>query len=115
MKINADRAVTRQGQGGVATMIFRDHNDLYLGSATVVFSGTTDPTVLEAYMCRKSLALVEDLGLQRICIASDCQGIVNDFDQGTGGPHGAIIHEITERNGSFQLCNFIFLTWELQF
>ena len=78
-----------------------------MGASTLGFMSITNPTILEALAVREALALAEDLRLQRICIASDCQGIVNAIDQGTGGPPGAIIHEITERKGSFQLCNFV--------
>ena len=56
----------------------------------------------------ESLALAEDVDIQNLLVASDCQWIVNDtINQGTGGPHTAIIQEILDRRSSFQFCNFI--------
>ena len=88
-------------------MICRDHNDLYLGSSAVVFSGTTDPTVLEAYTCRKSLALAEDLNLQSIHIASDCKEVIDSIKEKNRAEYGAIVHEIIAYSSSFYSCNFV--------
>lgn len=79
MKINVD---------GVATAICRDPNGQYLGSSAVVFDGTTDPTILETLACREAMVLANDLGWQRFFVASDCQGVVEDIDQSSGGLHG---------------------------
>ena len=38
---------------------------------------------------------------------SDCQGVVNDINMGTRGPHAAIIHEIIALRSSFLFCNFV--------
>ena len=107
MKINVDGAVSRNGGRSAATAIYRDQHGAYLGSSTVVFYGVTDPSLLEALACRESLALADDLGLARIFIASDCKGVVEDIQEGTGGSHGAVIREITSRMAGFESCKFI--------
>ncbi|XBI77972.1 hypothetical protein VPH35_087747 [Triticum aestivum] len=106
MKLNTDGAVAHHKHEGGATAVCRDHNSIYLGSSTMVFH-ITGPVVLEAYACRESMTLSEDLDIQSLLVSSDCQGIVNDINQGTGGPHAAIIHEIIARRSSFQSCSFI--------
>lgn len=73
----------------------------------MVFQGTRDPLILETYACREALALAEDLAIQQIVVASDCQGVVNDINNGTGGPHAAIVHQIIGRRNSFISCSFI--------
>jgi hypothetical protein len=63
--------------------------------------------ILETYACRKALSLADDLAVQKIVVASDCLGVVNDIFSRTGGPHGAIVHEIMQRSISFTSCTFI--------
>ena len=75
-KINVDGAVGRHGHCGVAAAICRDSTGLYLGSSLVVYAGITDPTLLEAFACREALALAEDLGIQMMHVASDCEEVV---------------------------------------
>lgn len=40
-------------------------------------------------------------------MASDCQSVLKDINQGMGGHHSAIIHEVLEHRASFILCNFV--------
>ena len=63
--------------------------------------------ILESYACREGLALAEDLYIHQLLIASDCQNVVKDINQGTGGPHSAIVHEIVARRTSFNFYNFV--------
>ncbi|VAI44478.1 unnamed protein product [Triticum turgidum subsp. durum] len=83
-KINADGAVARNMRGGAVAAVCRDHTGAYLGSSAVVFRDTRDPTVLETFACREALSLAEDLHVQNLMVASDCQGVVNDIVHGTG-------------------------------
>ena len=114
-KINVDGAVLRYGRGGVAAAICHDHSGAYLGSSVVVFQGMTDPTILETYACREATALAEDLNLQDLCVASDCQGVVKDILMETSGANAAIVHEVIERKGSFRTCSFVFEHWNFNF
>jgi hypothetical protein len=74
MKFNADGAVASNGRRGVAEAICRDANGVYQGASAIVFSGITGPITLEALACREARSLVEDLGVHKLCVASDCQG-----------------------------------------
>ena len=40
-------------------------------------------------------------------VASDCEGMVKDIHQGSGGLHGAIVKEVNARKDTFISCNFI--------
>mgnify|MGYP000972605315 CR=1 FL=1 len=83
VKLNADGAVARSRHGGAVAAICRDHDGNYLGSSAVVYHGVTNPMMLETYACREALSLAEDLALQHIMVASDCQGVVKDIPNGT--------------------------------
>ena len=45
----------------------------FLGASAVVVHGIGDLAILEAMACREALALVQDLQLTMVKIASDCQ------------------------------------------
>ena len=74
-----------------------------LGSSAAVYHGITDPATLETLACREALALAEDLQVTNMMIASDCKGVVQDINEGSGGAHSAIVHEITLRRSFFNL------------
>ena len=54
----------------------RNNNGDYLGSSAFGVRGLIEPSTLEAIACREGLSLAEDLGLQNMVIASDCQEVV---------------------------------------
>jgi hypothetical protein len=45
----------------------------------------TDPTALETLACREAIALALYLNINRILVASDCKGVVEDVDVGSLG------------------------------
>ena len=59
-------------------------------------------------LSRGYVSLAEDLGAEKLCVASDCQVVVKNIEQRSKGSHGAILHEILERKARFQSCKFIF-------
>ena len=67
---------------------------------------TTLPT-LEALSIREALALAEDLNLQRLHVASDCQVVVDDIKNRSPRSYGAILHEIIELSSTFEACSFV--------
>ena len=83
VKLNVDGAVENQGNFGASAVVCRDHNGLYLESSSLV-TQMVDPATLEAYALREALALAEDLGAQRLHVASDCLTVINDIHQRTG-------------------------------
>jgi ribonuclease HI len=96
-KFNVDASVARSGELGAAAAFCRDSNGVYQGASSIVIRGVTDPLTLEAIACREALALADDLGVNRIHVASDCKVVIDDIIGGTNGRYGAIILEIKER------------------
>ncbi|EMS64578.1 hypothetical protein TRIUR3_16998 [Triticum urartu] len=79
----------------------------YVGSSALVFHGLTDPTTLEALACREATALVKDLRITNICVASDCLSVVNDIHTGTLGITAPVVKEINNIAIYFLSCSFI--------
>jgi ribonuclease HI len=73
--------------------ICRYENGLFLGASAITCKGVIDPVVLETLACREALALATDLIRDKIKIASDCKGVVEDILNSSGGRHGYIIRE----------------------
>lgn len=57
--------------------------------------------LLEAVVWREALALVEDLSLCRLRIASNYQLVVNDINRGTGGIYASVTEEIKPEDASW--------------
>uniref|UniRef100_A0A8I6YNN2 RNase H type-1 domain-containing protein n=1 Tax=Hordeum vulgare subsp. vulgare TaxID=112509 RepID=A0A8I6YNN2_HORVV len=70
-------------RGGVVAAVCRDHDGHYLSLSATVFPFTNKLQIFETYACREALALAENIAVQDICVASDCQGVVNDISKGT--------------------------------
>ncbi|PNT73448.1 hypothetical protein BRADI_2g58602v3 [Brachypodium distachyon] len=62
----------------------RDETGTYVGSSARIFDHLTDPPTLEVMACREALALAKDLNLQRICIASYAQVVINGLLEALG-------------------------------
>jgi hypothetical protein len=77
-KINVDVSVSRSKERGAATAFYRDSNGAYQGASSIVIHGVTGPLTLEAITCREALSLAEDLGVNRIYVASDCKVVIDD-------------------------------------
>uniref|UniRef100_A0A453APP0 RNase H type-1 domain-containing protein n=1 Tax=Aegilops tauschii subsp. strangulata TaxID=200361 RepID=A0A453APP0_AEGTS len=106
LNINVDAAVTRNRGRGVAAAICRNQG-VFQGASAIVFKGIADPPTVEALAIREALALVEDLNLQSIHVASDCKVVVDNIKQRHLTSYGAILHEITDHSHSFLRCNFV--------
>jgi hypothetical protein len=70
-KINVDTALARSGMGGALAAVCRNADGMFMGASALTVVGGLSPTTLEAMSCREGLSLAQDLGLPRICIASD--------------------------------------------
>lgn len=106
-KINVDGAFSRGGETAAAMAFCRDASGIYVGASALVLGNINDSTVIEALACREGLALAADLNLASITIASDCQTLVTDIDQGSSAANGAIVREIQGRMGQFISCLII--------
>jgi hypothetical protein len=65
-----------------------------MGSSTIVFPAVTDPPTLEALAFREDHALVDDMYICKVQIASDCKQVINDIAEAAGGSYAPIIKEI---------------------
>ena len=83
IKINVDGAFARNGRCSAAAAVCRDYNGAFLGSSAMVFNDINDPATLESLACREALSLADDLLVERIHVASDCKGVVEDITNGT--------------------------------
>lgn len=77
---------------------------MFQGVSAVVFRNIDDPEVLEILAIREALAILEDLYIQKIFIASDCKVAVEAIKGGTSASYGAVVHEIIERSSAFSSC-----------
>jgi hypothetical protein len=78
-KINVDGVVAKSCVKGALGAICRDERGRFLGKSAVVYACLTDPTMLEAYVCKEALELTQDLNKHKLMIASDCLNVVNDI------------------------------------
>jgi hypothetical protein len=107
-KINVDASVSRSEERGAVASFRRGSNGVYQGGSSIVIHGVTDLLTLEAIACREALALAEDLGVNRIYVASYCKVVIDDITGGTNRRYGAIILEIKDRAGRLQEKTFAF-------
>jgi hypothetical protein len=84
--------------------VWRDANGLFLGASALTVVGGLSPTTLEAMSCREGLSLAQDLGLPRICIASNCLGI--NIHHPYQVEYSMIIPEIKETTSTFAMTVF---------
>ena len=103
-----DGAVAKNLNEGTFSAVCRDSSGTYLGASVIRCRGITDPTTLEALACHEALALAIDLALSHVLVASDCQGVVHDIKNNTGGTYVSIVKEIMETSRTFHVCTFIF-------
>jgi hypothetical protein len=101
-KINVDASVSRSEERGAAAALCRDSNGIYQGLLHC-FQGVADPTTLEELAFYGVLVLAEDLGINRIFVASDCKVVIDDIASGTNGRYGAIIIVVFVSNIVYEL------------
>jgi hypothetical protein len=106
IKCNVDVVVSRAGGKGAVALIFRDGDGRYVGSSAMVFDDVLDPPTLEALACREALHLADNLLVTKILVASDCQQIVKDIADDSGGCYAPIIKEIGLHQRDFETALF---------
>jgi ribonuclease HI len=75
----------------VVVVVARSSAGEYLGVSAVVIPGISDPEVLEAMAVREGLCLAEDLLIQRVRIASDCQSVIKALEEKNLGRYSHIL------------------------
>ena len=73
----------------------------------MVLDGITEPKIAEVMAYREGLALVADLMLTLVRLASDCANAIRNLEGRNMGPHGQIVKEIQTRAHDFLLVDFI--------
>jgi hypothetical protein len=68
-KVNVDAATTKTGNGGSASAVCRSDSGVFLGASALAISDIGSPATLEALARREALALVQDLNLNKVCVA----------------------------------------------
>lgn len=109
VKLNADGVVAKTTNKGAVGVVCRNDEGLFLGAWAVGLAGVTEPATLEAHACRETMALVEDLHLNKISVAFDSLRVVNELQERVYlGPYGMILRDIIDRVPHFQECPFSF-------
>jgi ribonuclease HI len=107
IKINADAAVSRDQERGAVACVSRDSRGTFCGASAIVFDGMINPEVLEALACSEALALATDTHVSSLLVASDCQNVIKEInDGGKQGQHGMIIRDIMAKKQDFFQATF---------
>jgi hypothetical protein len=96
-KINVDAAVAKSTPKGAVGVICRTLEGAFIGAATIVYVGLTDPGCLEALACREALDTATDLLLGPIHVSSDNLEVINGLKGDCRGRFGNILKEISDR------------------
>jgi ribonuclease HI len=102
VKLNADAAVAKTGNGGALAVVCRSEAGEFLGASALTLNVGYSPATLEAMACREALALAQDLNIQKICVASDCLEVIKNLTQPYDGRYVAVIREIKDTTTLFQ-------------
>jgi hypothetical protein len=105
-KLNVDAATSKQGAGGAVAVVCRDEMGQFLGASALILAEPLNPPTLEAVACREGLALAQDLGLTRVCVASDCLEVINNLTRPYSGEYSMITSEINLTAQIFQSVTF---------
>lgn len=87
-----------------AARVCRNRNGTYLGSSAITFSGVTEASIPESLAVLEAQALPKDLMVKCLLIASDCQAVVKDMSERSGGTNCVIVKEIVARATEFEYC-----------
>ena len=77
-----------------------------MGASALTVTGSLSPDTLEALACRESLALAHDLGITRLCIASDCLDVINNLIRPYSGEYSMVVAEIMATASLFETTIF---------
>ena len=69
--------------------------------------GISDPETMEVLALREGLALINDLSLSRVRMASDYANAVRGMAGSTSGVYGQIVKELKEGAATFQMMEIV--------
>jgi hypothetical protein len=67
------------------------------GAPSLTIQGIVDPSVLEVMACREALAVVEDIHLQKVVVASDCLTVISYMEKPFEARYSMIFQEIKSK------------------
>jgi hypothetical protein len=79
------RGCQQEHRKGSAVAVARDDTDKFMGATALVYPGKTEDETLEALACREHVGLAKDIYARRVRLASDCQNVIRNLQQGTRG------------------------------
>jgi hypothetical protein len=91
---------------GVLCMVYHSETATFLMTSALTLHGLFTPTTLEAMAYREALALVHDLNIQRVCMATDYLEVIKNLNLQYLGEYVMIIREIKERASLFLTSSF---------
>lgn len=107
IKINVDAALSKNSSTIAVAAVARDEAGIFQGASALVVAGVSSPEIAEAMAGREGLALAQDLGMQKITVASDCTSVVCNIQRPGMGLYGHIVREIKVEMASFTKVNFV--------
>ena len=66
------------------SQLFAETGGLFFDASVIVFGGINEATTLKVLAIREAMALAEDLNLQSVHVASDCELVTEDIKQKSG-------------------------------
>jgi ribonuclease HI len=103
-KANTDGAFLVLEGVGASGVILKDHRGRFVEGSCRFFTAIPDPKRIELLACKEALILAKGKDVQRVCLESDCLGVVaklrsSDIDRSL---HGPLVEEIKTL-----LCGFV--------
>lgn len=107
-KINVDGGVAKTTNKGAFAAVCCHEKGNYYGSSARVFEAITDPPTLEALAICEALSLAKDLNIQKICVASDAQVVIEGLLHGTRCCYSPVLREVATRSKDFLDVSFVY-------
>ncbi|KAE8797444.1 hypothetical protein D1007_27426 [Hordeum vulgare] len=89
VKCNVDAVVSTNGCFGLVGVVCRDAEGMYPRASGILFPFISDPRTLEALAAREALALVSNLYVHWLVVASDCSIEMDDIKKDNATSYGA--------------------------
>jgi ribonuclease HI len=104
LKVNTDAAFDKEGSVGRAGVIICDQAGLVIGGSARWFDDVPDALTAEAIAAKEGLELAAELGLEKVCLEVDCQGLSNLLQSPNSSISyvGGLCFDIIELSKSFR-------------
>ena len=82
MKVNEDASFKAQSRQGVVSAVLRGHKGGLIAASNEQLEHVADAGTAEAYALRHGLLLVQQLGISKLVVESDCLEVINTMNNG---------------------------------